>query len=266
MWESYALASGPEEWGWYMKILEAFPRGFSATYRDGMRLLIHQARLRITGMDAGVPRLLILDPYHSLEWDLLSTTANSDGSWTVHTESSGWLVWRPLTDREYEQARASLPWEDVQNVAPDEPVEDVVTGPDFPTLVMEHWQDLGDVRVATDLFLEDDPMTGEVYPLRKPLLVLHCDAYNKKLGLWQMSEEQQTPLYPDTDAGREACAHGWTSITDCKGRKASWASVVDRLTRSMDITYRWYALQNPDNLTLREMFDELAIGQGSQNH
>lgn len=256
-----------EEREWHLKIVEAFPRGFSVTKKKGnFCLLIPRQAWSIDAVVSGVPRIVLLDPFHSLHWRLISTWPKPDGSWTVRTDGSGWVVWRPLTDAQHEQAKAW--WLSIREhvagarVEPEpQPEAKATPGPSLIDVIQANWEDLGDVELAQGLFLEDDPSTGEVYPLREPLLVLHCDAFNTKLGLWQISEEQQVPLYPDNEAGRVNQADGQVSLNSLKGWKASWASVVDRITQSMNVSARWYVLANPDGLSLQEMFNTLAIGQ-----
>lgn len=261
---------------WYERILTAFPRGFSANYRDGKVLRIAREALRVLGVKAGVPRICILDPFHSLEWDLISIVAHPDGSWTVRTSSSGLLDWKPLTDEESKEVSSSWRssmnwWEDIVDSAErlevDAPESEGAEKPSLtPALIQEHWHGLDGVVLAKGLFDQDDPMTGEVYPLREPLFVLHCDAFNRKTGLWQISEDHQFALYPDDEAGRANRLSGRTTLEACKGWKASWASVVDRITRSSDVTSRWYALANPNNLALQDMFETLQIGQAATTY
>ncbi len=163
----------------------------------------------------------------------------------------------PLTDDEYAVIK---PWADKYFGGWEHtPKPDLTPKPPILSLIPEEVAFSESLQLEQGL-LTDDPQTGEIYPLRGPVFLLHCDATNTKLGLWQISEEAQLAMYPDSVAGRANHRDGQESFACRKTPQCSWASVVERITGSMNINSRWYALANPDNLTLAEMFKSLGLG------
>lgn len=282
-----------EEKDWFDRIVRAFPRGFHVVQDINPDVNAEIRMVSIDRMHGKKPLVNISAPFGGkfFTWLLEDVSEGRDGSWQVLSRAGTGLYrqrWTPLTDAQYRSLAEALDdagflpaemWTAgvVAEYLPTDPhggttthEENAVDAPEpevdgepplRPTPIQENGKDLDGLQLAEGLFVAEDPTTGEVYPLKEPLLVLHCDASNTKLGLWQISEEQQIPLYPDDEAGRANRVKAQASLESYKGWKASWASVVDRITRSMDMTSRWYALANPDDLTLQEMFGALAIDQ-----